>query len=118
MILVWNEAASALPGEFDSMPPEERNCLWRFFKLPEMQKRIENWEEIAHKSLAQFQRTYDRYAGDSLFEELVEKLQAVSPDFKRMWSNHDVLGKDSGYREENHPSIGKMAFQHCTFQVY
>lgn len=100
------------------MPPEERNSLWRLFKLPEMQKRIENWEEIAQKSLAQFRRTYDRYAGDSLFEELVEKLQAVSPDFKRMWSNHDVLGKDSGYREVNHPSIGKMAFQHCTFQVY
>lgn len=62
--------------------------------------------------------SYDKYAGDSLFEELVERLKTVSSEFRRLWSNHDVLGRDDGYRELYHPLVGKMAFQHGTFQVY
>lgn len=117
-ILVWNDAASALLGDFDAMPPEERNTIWRLFTNPELQQRIVNQKEITEQILAQFRVTYDKYAGDLLFEELVEKLKAVSPEFKQMWSHHNVLGKDSGYREVNHPLVGKMAFQHGTFRVY
>ncbi|WKB37366.1 hypothetical protein QS257_17280 [Terrilactibacillus sp. S3-3] len=92
-ILVWNEAASALLGDFDGMPPEERNTIWRIFTYPELKQRIVNWEDIVEQILAQFRVTYDRYAGDLLFEELVEKLKRVSPEFKRMWSHHNVMGE-------------------------
>lgn len=117
-ILVWNEAACALLGNFDLIPAEERNTIWRVFTNPDLRQRIVNWEEIAQQVLAQFRISYDRNAGDSLFEELVERLKARSSEFRLLWSNHDVLGRDDGYREVNHPLAGKMAFQHGTFQVH
>lgn len=62
--------------------------------------------------------SYDRYAGDPWFEELVDKLHKNSTEFGQLWSKHSVLGPDDGYREVNHPIVGKMAFFHETFRVF
>lgn len=116
-ILVWNDAARALLGDFNLMTAEERNTIWRVFANPELRQRIVDWEKIAQQVLSQFRISYDRYAGDPLFTKLVDRLKEVSPEFRHMWSRHDVLGRDDGYREVNHPMVGKMAFHHATFRV-
>ncbi len=115
-ILAWNRAATAVLGDFAALPARERNTIWRLFATADCHL-FADWEDLAQRALAQFRADSARYVGDPWFAELIDDLQRVSPEFRAWWPRHDVLGMPDGRKVLNHPTAGRLALEHTTFQV-
>jgi len=115
--LAWNKAADSLFAISEASSRYARNLIWRIFTGPTMRERP-NWELIARSTLAEFRAANARYPGDRWFEELIEDLKQVSPDFRRWWPHHDVVRSAlDGHKVMEHPVLGHLEFEHITLQV-
>ncbi len=114
--LVWNKAADLLFSISTSSPPYEYNMLWRLFTHPHLCKRPD-WEQLARGILAEFHTASARYPGDRWFEELVEDIKQVSPEFRQLWPHHDAPKSQDGHKVIEHPTLGHLEFDHITLQV-
>jgi transcriptional regulator with XRE-family HTH domain len=118
--LAWNTAADALFAMSDTLSdtssPYARNMVWRLFTSPTMRERP-NWEMVARATLAEFRTANARYPGDPWFEDLIEDLKQVSPEFCRWWPHHDVRSALDGHKVIEHPTLGSLEFEHLTLQV-
>jgi hypothetical protein len=54
---------------------------------------------------------------DPYLKDLVEELSLKSDDFRRLWTNHDVLSAVSGSDLYLHPAVGWMRLSFQTFAV-
>jgi transcriptional regulator with XRE-family HTH domain len=116
-VLGWNRSARAFFLDFEQIPPDERNMVWLFFTHPGLRSLLVDWSTRAQDTLARFRADYGRYAGDSHFVQLVDRLNAVSPEFAQWWPRHDVLPMSEGCAQYNHPLVGRMVVDHMTFSV-
>lgn len=114
--LAWNKAADALFALADATSRYERNLIWRLFTSPTMRERP-NWEMLARATLAEFRTASTRYPSDPCFEELIEDLKQVSPEFCQWWPHHDVRSTLDGHKVITHPTLGPLEFEHFTLQV-
>jgi hypothetical protein len=115
--LTWNRAADALFSisvAAGSLYP--RNLLWRLFTDP-ARLSSPHWEPIARSMLAEFRVTSARYIGDPWFEELIADLQQVSPEFCRLWPQHDTHRQLDFHKILEHPALGRLEFEHINLQV-
>jgi transcriptional regulator with XRE-family HTH domain len=118
--LAWNRAADALFSISDvisdASSPYARNMVWRLFTNQGTRERP-NWEVVARATLAEFRTASARYPGDPWFEELIEDLKQISPEFCRWWPHHDVRSILDGHKVIEHPTLGSLEFEHFTLQV-
>lgn len=118
--LAWNEAANALFSISDiisdTSSPYARNMVWRLFTSLTTRER-HNWEAVARATLAEFRTASARYPGDPWFDELIEDLKQVSPEFCQWWPHHDVRSALDGHKVIEHPQLGTLEFEHFTLQV-
>jgi transcriptional regulator with XRE-family HTH domain len=116
--IAWNKLAGVVFG-LDTLPPRERNIIWRMFTNTTGRQFMEGWTLKAQWKLAQFRSDYGQYLGDPWFEALISDLQAVSPEFCEWWPRYDLLvpGSTDGPKTLNHPLVGRLTFNHMTFQV-
>jgi hypothetical protein len=110
-------AARAFLLDFEQVPPDERNLIWLLFTHPALRSLLVEWSTWAQDTLARFRADYGRYAGDSHFVQLVDRLNAVSPEFAQWWPRHDVQPLSEGCLEYNHPLVGRMILDHMTFSL-
>jgi transcriptional regulator with XRE-family HTH domain len=101
-LLACNYTYHALfPGLVDATR-EERNVLWQSFVVPGCCSAIKNKEVELPQMVATFRAAFARHLGEQSWTAFVRRLSAVSPEFARMWANHDVAG----------PSTRLKIFQH------
>ena len=115
--LAWNQSADALFAiSAAASPYYPRNLLWQIFTNP---ARLSSpyWEPVARSMLAEFRATSARYLGDPWFEELIADLQRVSPDFCRLWPQHDAHHQLDFHKILEHPVLGRLEFEHINLQV-
>jgi transcriptional regulator with XRE-family HTH domain len=115
--LAWNNAAEKIFAISAASLPYERNLVWRFFTDPMMREHFSHWEQMARGLLAEFRATSARYPGDEWFEELIEALKQVSPEFCQWWQEHDAPRSLDGDKIMEHSTLGHLEFQHLTLQV-
>jgi transcriptional regulator with XRE-family HTH domain len=116
-VLGWNRAARAFFLDFEQVPSDERNLAWLLFTHPALRSLLVDWSTRAQDTVARFRADYGRYAGDSHFVQLVDRLNAVGPEFAQWWPRHDVLPLSEGCAQYNHPLVGRMVVDHMTFSV-
>jgi transcriptional regulator with XRE-family HTH domain len=116
-VIAWNRAACLLVGDIDKMKPRERNILWRMFASVECRQLFVHWEDVARGMLARFRAACGRYIEDPWFAQFVEELKHESPEFDQWWPRYDILGNTNGYKEFNHPVLGRLDFEHISFTV-
>jgi MmyB-like transcription regulator ligand binding domain len=75
------------------------------------------WESEASAQLARFRTAAARHPGDPGFAELIERLQAGSPEVRAWWPRHDVAPLSSGRKRIRHPVLGDLTFQHVVLQL-
>jgi hypothetical protein len=94
--VAWNDAADAIFVISEVSPPHDFNLIWRFFTDSVWKMRTPNWEQKARRIIAEFHTATARYVEDSSFAELIEDLKRVSPEFDRLWLQHETpaLSKD------------------------
>ncbi|ACI52539.1 transcriptional regulator, XRE family [Gluconacetobacter diazotrophicus PA1 5] len=116
-ILAWNDAAAEL-FDFGAMPLEDRNLLLYILTDPRARRVFgDNWSTEAQRILAIFRPTYDVWADDPAFVELLHRVQAGCGEFEGWWKDHAIRWPSSGTKRLHHPTHGRTAFDYTTFQA-
>ncbi|WP_335079174.1 helix-turn-helix transcriptional regulator [Nostoc sp.] len=116
-ILAWNAAAAELFTDFGRLSEADRNILTYVLTDPDARHLFgATWVDEAKRMVAQFRITYDLWAGDPAFLDLLERLQQASPEFVIWWEAHDIRSVASGQKLLNHPKKGLLCFEYATFQ--
>lgn len=114
-ILAWNRSAAILLDLASTFPPHTHNLIWRFFTA--RQRYTAHHEEVVRGVLAEFRADCARYPGDPWFTLLIDDLSKASSQFRQWWPEHDVRGVQSRHKEIDHPTLGRLEFDHVTLQV-
>lgn len=117
--LAWNTAAERVLLLSRSVPPYDKNAVWRMFADPMSHHLHDNsrWEQVAMKVLAEFRADSARFADEEWFNRLIADLQHISPEFRAWWPRHDVRGRSDARKDIEHPLAGCLRFEHTTLQV-
>ena len=114
-VLVWNQAAVAVFGDYGKLPVEERNIMFLLFANADHRKLLFDWEEVARASLAFFRIDSAKYSGDPDFVRLIDVLTRRSRAFRTWWPKHEVSKRLTGLKRIQHPIAGPMVFEHVSF---
>jgi hypothetical protein len=115
--LAWNKAADGVFAISAASSPHTRNLIWRLFMHQSIRRTVLEWERKVRGALAEFRAARACYPGDGGFEELIEELNQVSPEFCRCWREHEVSRSLDGRKILEHPVAGHLEFEHVTLQV-
>ncbi|WP_433479381.1 helix-turn-helix transcriptional regulator [Spirillospora sp. CA-142024] len=107
-ILAWNSAYAAIFPHVVTARPCERNSMWMAFTLPPCCNPVVNMEEAAPGHVAVFRHRYSRHLDEPGWKELVRRLQAVSPQFARLWASHDVALPGPSVKVFRHHAVGEI----------
>lgn len=116
-VLAWNRGAELVHAFSTTPPPYPHNMVWRWFTNPAAVWDDPHWQEVAQSVVAQFRADWARYPGDPWFDELIADLQQASSHFRLWWPRHDVRGNLDRHKEVDHPTLGRLEFDHVTLQV-
>lgn len=91
-LLQWNPVWAALTGSPDALPGIERNVAWRHFTGAPSTIAFdeEHAQQFSADLAADLRESRGRYPGDPALAQLVARLRAESPDFRRHWGRADV----------------------------
>jgi transcriptional regulator with XRE-family HTH domain len=119
-ILAWNQQAGALfTGLLDiKWPKGQHPNLLRFvFTHPSAKEFVVTWEMRARRLVAEFRADCRSRLEEPEVKQLVNELSSASPEFASYWKQHDVLERQGGQREFEHPQSGYINFQQVTLRL-
>ena len=117
-ILAWNTHAETLfgtwlaPGESAIAP----NLLRLVFTHPQAKQFVMNWEARSRRLVAEFRADCRSRLEEPELQSLVTELSKASAEFDQFWKQHDVLERQGGLREFNHPKLGLLRYQQVTMR--
>ncbi|MGH2459196.1 MAG: hypothetical protein ACRDIY_10050 [Chloroflexota bacterium] len=114
--LAWNKAVDLLFDIAQASSPYARNLIWQLFTSTTRRERPQ-WEQVARSMLAEFRTASARYPDDRWFEELIDDLKQVSPEFCQWWPHHQARRSIDGHKVIEHPTLGHLEFEHLNLQV-
>lgn len=111
-MLVANRAAElALHTTADNW-----NCLHQYFLDEIYRESLENWAELAPHVVATYRSEMTACPGDEGFRQVVESLEAQSPEFAELWARQGVA--HSGVNLKSMTSrVGPLHFESVTLGV-
>ncbi|OXR43895.1 hypothetical protein B7C42_04134 [Nocardia cerradoensis] len=109
-ILAQNRMHINMVGDHTRFTGMDRYLLWRWFTDPIGRETFPDadWDRLTRRHVADLRATAARRAGDADVTELVTKLRAVSPEFERLWSAHEVAVRISDAKRIRHPQVGLL----------
>lgn len=114
-LLGWNQAATEVFGDFTHL--KHCNILWYTLVDPAARVRVVDWPGRAQRLVAEFRADCGGHMDDPWLREFITDLQAASTEFAGWWDQHDVLGRDGGTREFDHPALGRLTTQQLTLRL-
>ncbi|ULH17042.1 helix-turn-helix transcriptional regulator (plasmid) [Deinococcus sp. KNUC1210] len=112
--LAWNRATELV---FGCRVAAEHNVLRRMFLDPARRQLYTDWNCAAAGMVARFRSDCAPYIGEPWCAALVEELSTTSPEFRRLWLQHDVKGSPDGLKDLQHPQMGRMMFEHLVLRL-
>lgn len=111
-ILAQNSCADTFFGTWFHIRKEDRNLLYLFFTDPVFTKCLRRWEWHARLAIRQFRAIYATEIGNPTFVSLIERLSKISSQFSQWWAETDVMGRDDGRKEFDHPLLGYQDYDY------
>jgi hypothetical protein len=109
-LLWWNPLWAALTGDPSELKGLERNVAWRHFTMPpgviEYDER--HAADFAEDLVADLREATGRYPRDPKLAQLVGRLQAQSPDFRRRWGVARVARHRSSTKTATATPVGPI----------
>ena len=117
-LLAWNKPAQTLFSSWLDKPVQDvpPNLLRFVFTHPDAKQFVVNWEVRARRLVAEFRADCRSRLEEPELQRLVSELSQASPDFERFWKQHDVLERQGGPREFNHPQLGIIGYHQVTLR--
>lgn len=116
-IVAWNAAAAYVFGDFNRLPPHRRNTLWLTFTDSPFRQTMVDWEQDARRIVGKYRVIHARFPHDPAVSELVSSLEKESPEFRRLWQEHEVLDRGKGVRQVNIPELGAVKFNYMVLRL-
>ncbi|WP_149825842.1 helix-turn-helix domain-containing protein [Streptomyces tailanensis] len=108
-ILGWNRLAAAVFGDWDRLPPEERNTARLIFLSPEARDRFADPDRTALRIAGVLRMNAGKSPGDPYLSSLIEELSQKSEEFRRLWARHEVsCGSVGESMRMRHPLVGEF----------
>ncbi|MGW3346366.1 helix-turn-helix transcriptional regulator [Nonomuraea rubra] len=109
-VLAQNRAALLMAGDLTRFTGDRRYLVYRWFTedaaravhLPE------DREHQARQMVADLRAVAGRRAGDPTVARLIERLQAESADFRRLWAEHEVAVRRASRKTLLNPRVGPL----------
>lgn len=118
-VLAWNApAANLFTGWLDQATADAPapNLLRFVFQNSAAREFVVNWEMRARRLVAEFRADSRSRLEEPALVRLVNELSQSSPEFDLFWRQHDVLERQGGLREFNHPKLGLVCYQQVTLR--
>ncbi|MEU9900481.1 helix-turn-helix transcriptional regulator [Streptomyces phaeochromogenes] len=108
--LAQNRAALLLMGDHTGLSGDRRYVAYRWFTDPALRAITppEEQERHSRQLVADLRAAAGRRSGDSTVAGLVDRLQASSADFRRLWAEHEVAVRRSDRKTLLHPRVGRL----------
>lgn len=116
-IVGWNQAASHVFIDFQRIPYEDRNLIKLLFSRKEFRSLAVNWEHFVKGFLSIFRAYYGQYVEDPWYDQFIEEMREIHPDFQSMWNHSQVSTAPEVEIEFRHSKAGKMLFHLTSLQV-
>ncbi|EPJ39114.1 hypothetical protein STAFG_3846 [Streptomyces afghaniensis 772] len=109
-VLAQNQAALLLTGNHTGFSGDRRYAVYRWFTDPPARAVTppEERERHARRLVADLRAAAGRRTGDSMVAGLVDRLQAASADFRRIWAEHEVAVRRADRKTLLHPRVGRL----------
>jgi transcriptional regulator with XRE-family HTH domain len=107
-LLAWNQLATAVFKDFDTIPRHERNFLRMLFLDTDVRGRFVDWEPVARTSVAFFRAAAPT---EPRLAHLVGELSLADPDFRTWWAERHVNYTTFGARTYTHPLTGPYTLE-------
>jgi transcriptional regulator with XRE-family HTH domain len=114
-ILAGNRMAHALHTDFDALPHRERNMARYIFLDPAARELYDDWPAAARSLVAILHVDAGRHPDDPQLAELIGDLSLRDDNFRRWWTDHDVLNNTHGTRLYHHPVVGDLTLDYEIF---
>jgi transcriptional regulator with XRE-family HTH domain len=115
-IVAWNDAeADLFPGlaRHEGTP----NLLELVFHDPELARLMADHDDERVRLVAQLRAHAVEWPDDPERTDVVERLVETSPHFARLWQAHDVAPFMTTRRVFDHPTHGRLAYDHHRLAV-
>jgi transcriptional regulator with XRE-family HTH domain len=109
-ILAYNRSYNWLMGDVDAIPFEERNTLVQCLLNPAWRKRLPDWDTSIPRVVAAFRAAMAEHLAEPAWKSMVKRLLAESPEFERLWSQHEVTSQRIMTKRFAHPDVGLLRF--------
>ncbi|MFE9399243.1 helix-turn-helix transcriptional regulator [Streptomyces flavidovirens] len=109
-VLAQNRAALLVTGDHTGLSGDRRYVVYRWFTDPAARALCppEEQEYYARRLVADLRVAAGRRSGDSTVAGLVDRLQAASADFRRLWAEHEVAVRRADRKTFLHPEVGRL----------
>ena len=111
-VLAWNDLAVALMEDFGTLAPRDRNLARKaFLEGDQPGDRLYGISEdvdFRHGVVNELRATLTRYPSDPIVCDLIAELLAGSPDFERLWEQHDVAASPALRKTFRNTSAGQI----------
>lgn len=110
-VLVQNDAARALLGDAGALTGLERSGIYRWFAMPDTERR--RYPEVDHARqsralVASLRAAHGVMGARSRAGEIAQELSARSDEFTRLWENHEVSRRFEQHKTMIHPELGEI----------
>jgi transcriptional regulator with XRE-family HTH domain len=107
-LLAFNRVYASFFDELDTMPVEDRNCLWLAFNHASGREVIVDWDESVGRMVAEYRAAMAEHIDDPAWKSFLDRLHRASPEFTAVWERHDVLGMQRRLKQALHPRVGLL----------
>jgi transcriptional regulator with XRE-family HTH domain len=112
--LVSNTQARGVLGVHET----DYNYLWSFFTDAENTRRYPGWSDMARRLVGQFRVQAARFPDDPNFEQMARRLCSESPQFDRLWAQHETGDSGMATIEVRLGPGRRMQFEHITLGLH
>ncbi|MFG2294969.1 helix-turn-helix transcriptional regulator [Streptomyces sp. NPDC048603] len=116
-VIGWNRLARAVFGDFEAMPPAERNLVRLVFLDEATAALYQDWDCRACEVVSNLRLYAGLHPEDPQLSPLVGELSVKNEEFRRLWAAHTVADKAHGVKRLRHPLVGPMSLSFETFRV-
>jgi transcriptional regulator with XRE-family HTH domain len=109
-LLAFNRVNASFFPNLETLPLEERNCLWLAFTDPTWRRAVVDWDDSVRRMVAEYRSAMAEHIDDPAWQSLVDRLHDASPEFAAMWERHDVVRVTPASKQLRHPTAGVFSF--------
>ncbi len=110
-VLAWNRPYELVFSNLAAKRLRYCNSMWATFTGPGCCHPFVNRAEEMPHMVATLRAAYGRHVGEPAWEAFIRDLIENSPDFARMWRDHEVQGHSTRLKIFRHPAVGELRFK-------